>query len=156
MASKSRKSEPRVTQSLPKWRPKHAHSNFRKTVHLTKTLVFTMFWTHPDTASWCHVHSQIIKKTTLESALQFNGPYYETIIKIIPKLVPRGSQNPSKIFENLSLVPKESCWVSLGTSGSSKCCPRVPKCIPRISKYQIIQYNGKPKVRRHEASVREI
>ena len=50
-----------------------------------------MFLTHPGIASWCHFHSQITKKTTLESTLQLGGPNYEKVIKMIPKLVPRAT-----------------------------------------------------------------
>ena len=52
---------------------------------------------NPGIASQCHVQSQINKKLTLETVLQFDGPDHEDVVKMTPKLVPRGSQNPSKI-----------------------------------------------------------
>ena len=51
-----------------------------------------MFSTHPGIASWRHVHSQIIKKTNLESTLQLGRPNYEQVVKMTPKLVARGAQ----------------------------------------------------------------
>ena len=64
--------------------------NFSKTANLTKTTVFTMFSAHPGIASWCHVHSQIKKKTTLESTLQLGGPNYEKNRQHDSKVAPKG------------------------------------------------------------------
>ena len=98
------------------------NSNLRKIVNF-----FNMFGTHPDLASWCHVHSQITKKTTLESALQFNGPYYEKVVNMTPKLVPRGL--PKSIKNLLKLLKSRSGpqGVLLGVLGDL----RIIKMLPR-------------------------
>ena len=59
---------------------------------------------HPGVAVWCHVCSQIKKKTTLESVLPLGGPIHEKVTTMDPKLVPSGFQNPSKIDPRNDIV----------------------------------------------------
>ena len=63
----------------------------------------------------------------LGDSLQFGDPNHEKVTTINPKRVPGGSPNPPKICKNPGLAPKVSCGVSLGTPGSPKWCPKVPK-----------------------------
>ena len=100
--SKTRKSDPMVAKSLPKWSPnpspRHRKLELSQNCKSNENHCIYNVLNTSRRRILVAVHSQITKKTTLESALQFNGPYYEKIVKMTQKLVPRGSQNPSKIF----------------------------------------------------------
>ena len=66
--------------------PKASQNEAQSLPRTPKTQTFP----HPGIASWCHVHSQTTKKSTLESVLQLGGPNYEKVTNMNPKLVPRG------------------------------------------------------------------
>ena len=51
-----------------------------------------------------HFHKKTTQIYVWPPALQFNVPYYEKVIGMTPKLVPRGSQNPPKSNSNLRLA----------------------------------------------------
>ena len=100
-ASKTRKSEPRVTKSLPKWSPKPppGHLNLKLSANCKSNKNNCIYYVLGTSRHRILVPCplQITKKTTLESTLQLGGPNYEQVVKMTPKLVPRGSRNPSKI-----------------------------------------------------------
>ena len=91
------------------------------------------------------------KKTTIESALQFSGPYYEKVVKMSPKLVPRGSQNPSKIFQIQVWSPRCPVWCPWGPQDHQNAAPGYPNASPGYQNDKLFN-----KGRRHEASAREI
>ena len=51
-----------------------------------------------------------------------------------PKLVPKGSPNPSRINSNTALAPQVHSLLTLGIPRSSKCRLRVPKVSPQTPK----------------------
>ena len=77
------------------------NSNFRKTANLTKTIVFTMFRTHPHIASWCHVHAQIIRKTILRIRTAIQWSILRTSRRNDSKVGPKGL--PKCINENIKI-----------------------------------------------------
>ena len=77
MASKREK----VTPGSPK-ASRNCKSNENNSIYL--------FAAHPGIASWCHVHSQITKKTILESTLQLGSNYENTTRQNDSKVGPKG------------------------------------------------------------------
>lgn len=73
---------------------------------------------------------------------KFWNPYSNLVVLIgkianlVVELVPMESPSPANIYHNQRLDSEVSCWASLETSGSSKWCPRVPDCSPRMSKWR--------------------
>ena len=88
-----------------------------------------MFRRHPGVAFWCHVCSQINKKTTMESVLPLGGPNDEKVTNMDPKLVPRGSQihqNQLKIQPFPGTLKIKKKWAQ----GHQKPPKMMPKAFP--------------------------
>ena len=101
--SKTRKSEPRVTKSLPKWSPKPppGHLNLKLSPNCKSNKNHCIYYVLGTSRHRVLVPCPLPnhkKKTTLESTLQLGGPNYQQVVKMSPKWVPRGSRNPSKIY----------------------------------------------------------
>ena len=99
--SKTRKSEPRVTKSLPKWSPKPSpgHLNLKLSANCKSNkkyfICYVLGTSRHRVLVPCPLPNH--KKNTLESTLQLGGPNYQQVVKMTPKWVPWGSRNPSKI-----------------------------------------------------------
>ena len=92
-----------------------------------------MFSRHPGVAFWCHVCSQINKKTTMESVLPLRCPNDEKVTNMIQNW----SQGGFKIHQKSTKIQIWSQGVLSGVIGSlqiNKMVPRDTKITPRDAK----------------------
>ena len=86
-----------------------------------------MFSAHAGIGIRSHSIPKPLKNLPWNLYCNFAATNHEKVIKMTPKWVPRGTQNPPKINKNRDLDPKVSRGVSPGTPGSPKWSPRVSK-----------------------------
>ena len=96
--------------------------------------VFVMFPTHPATNSAVISSPKPTKKHTSETTLQISHPKPKKNNQTDQNRLPRGSQNPPKTNENLTLDPKVSPLVFLSTPGSPTGDPRCKNQAPKVPK----------------------
>ena len=136
--SKSRKSEPRVTKSLPKWCPKPSLGHLKVNLLLNcksnenHCIYYVLKTSRRRILVPCLLPNQQKNNYGIRAAIGWSKwrKSHQYGSKVGPKGVPKSIKNLLKSKSG----PKVSCWVSLGASGSTKWCPGTPKSHPGTSK----------------------